>query len=99
MDSSWIDQVKRWFDELERRCLEHGVFCSFEDLKTALENWIKVWNDEAWPFNSVYFGYDLGGDRYGGSPLASALPTRRCWACCAATSGRSRLPSCGLTRT
>lgn len=48
--SSWINQVERWFAELERRCLERGVFCSLEDLKTALEDWIKVWNDEARPF-------------------------------------------------
>ncbi|WP_347878314.1 IS630 family transposase [Streptomyces sp. KS 21] len=48
--SSWINQVERWFAELERRCLEHGVFCSLDDLKAALENWIKVWNDEARPF-------------------------------------------------
>lgn len=48
--SSWINQVERWFAELERRCLARGVFCSLDDLKTALENWIKVWNDEARPF-------------------------------------------------
>ncbi|WP_405527963.1 IS630 family transposase [Streptomyces avidinii] len=48
--SSWINQVERWFAELERRCLERGVFCSLDDLKAALENWIKVWNDEARPF-------------------------------------------------
>ncbi|WP_078628761.1 transposase [Streptomyces sp. NRRL F-2664] len=35
--SSWINQVERWFAELERRCLERGVSCSLEDLKTALE--------------------------------------------------------------
>ncbi|MFD9622054.1 hypothetical protein ACFWB2_33030 [Streptomyces virginiae] len=43
-------QVERWFAELERRCLERGVLCSLDDLKAALEEWIKVWNDEAWPF-------------------------------------------------
>ncbi|MDQ0808356.1 transposase [Streptomyces sp. B3I7] len=48
--SSWINQVERWFAELERRCLERGVFCSLDDLKTALEDWTKVWNDEARPF-------------------------------------------------
>lgn len=35
--SSWINQVERWFAELERRCLERGVFCSLDELKTALE--------------------------------------------------------------
>ncbi|WP_198358438.1 IS630 family transposase [Streptomyces fildesensis] len=48
--SSWINQVERWFAELERRCLERGVFCSLGDLKTAIEEWIKVWNDEARSF-------------------------------------------------
>ncbi|MEU1371930.1 IS630 family transposase [Streptomyces sp. NPDC005803] len=28
--SSWINQVERWFAELERRCLARGVFCSLE---------------------------------------------------------------------
>src|SRR6266702_2926548 len=27
--SSWISQVERWFAELQRRCLDRGVFCSF----------------------------------------------------------------------
>ncbi|MFE2095077.1 hypothetical protein [Streptomyces sp. NPDC059460] len=48
--SSWINQVERWFAELERRCLERGVFCSPDDIKAAFEDWIKVWNDEARPF-------------------------------------------------
>ncbi|MEU5339629.1 MULTISPECIES: IS630 family transposase [unclassified Streptomyces] len=48
--SSWINQVERWFAELERRCLERGVFCSLDDLKTALEDWIKIWNSNAKPF-------------------------------------------------
>ncbi|MFC5645600.1 IS630 family transposase [Kitasatospora cinereorecta] len=48
--SSWINQVERWFAELDRRCLERGVFCSLDDLKTALEDWIKHWNDSAHPF-------------------------------------------------
>ena len=48
--SSWINQVERWFAELERRCLERGVFCSLDSLKAALEDWIKVWNNEARPF-------------------------------------------------
>ena len=43
--SSWINQVERWFAELQRRCLERGVFCSLEELTTALEEWIKLWNE------------------------------------------------------
>ncbi|MFJ7280544.1 IS630 family transposase [Kitasatospora sp. NPDC098663] len=48
--SSWINQVERWFAELERRCLERGVHCSLDDLKASVEGWIKVWNESAKPF-------------------------------------------------
>jgi transposase len=48
--SSWISQVERWFAELQRRCLDRGVFCSLDELTTALENWIKTWNANARPF-------------------------------------------------
>nr|WP_306820106.1 transposase [Streptomyces sp. DSM 40750] len=48
--SSWINQVGRWFAELERRCLGRGVFCSLDELKTVLEDWIKTWNEQARPF-------------------------------------------------
>jgi transposase len=42
--SSWINQVERWLAELQRRCLDRGVFCSLDALTTALEEWIKLWN-------------------------------------------------------
>jgi len=48
--SSWLSQVERWFAELQRRCLERGVFCSLDELTIALENWIKLWNAGARPF-------------------------------------------------
>ena len=48
--SSWISQVERWFAELQRRCLDRGVFCSLDDLTAALEDWIKIWNNSARPF-------------------------------------------------
>ena len=48
--SSWISQVERWFAELQRRCLDRGVFCSLDELATALEEWIKIWNASARPF-------------------------------------------------
>lgn len=48
--SSWINQVERWFAELQRRCLERGVFCSLEELTTTLQTWIKTWNTHARPF-------------------------------------------------
>jgi transposase len=48
--SSWISQVERWFAELQRRCLDRGVFCSLDELTAALEDWIKTWNASAQPF-------------------------------------------------
>ncbi len=48
--SSWINQVERWFAELQRRCLDRGVFCSLDELTTALDEWIKLWNPSAQPF-------------------------------------------------
>src|ERR1022692_1948260 len=48
--SSWINQVERWLAELQRRCLERGVFCSLDELTTTLEEWIKLWNEGARPF-------------------------------------------------
>ncbi|MFF1377519.1 transposase [Streptomyces sp. NPDC058308] len=48
--SSWINQIERWFAKLQRRCLERGVFCSLDDLKTAIDEWIKIWNEAARPF-------------------------------------------------
>jgi transposase len=48
--ASWINQVERWFAELQRRCLERSVFCSQEELTTALQDWISLWNHAARPF-------------------------------------------------
>src|SRR5713226_10111889 len=48
--SSWLNQVERWFAELQRRRLDRGVFCSIDELTCALEQWIKFWNDNAKPF-------------------------------------------------
>jgi hypothetical protein len=42
--------MERWFAEIQRRCLDRGVFCSLEALTNALQEWIKLWNDSARPF-------------------------------------------------
>jgi transposase len=47
--SSRISQAERWSAELQRRCLDRSVFCSLDELTTALENWIKTWNASARP--------------------------------------------------
>ena len=38
--SSWLNQVERWFAELQRRRLDRGVFCPLDELTCALEEWI-----------------------------------------------------------
>jgi hypothetical protein len=38
------------FGDLQRRCLDRGVFCSLDELTATLENWIKIWNAIARPF-------------------------------------------------
>lgn len=48
--SSWINQVERWFAEIQRRCLDRGVFCSLGELTTASRNGSQLWNDSAKPF-------------------------------------------------
>jgi DDE superfamily endonuclease len=48
--SSWISQVERRFAELQRRCLDRGMFCSLGELTTALEDWITIWNATARAF-------------------------------------------------
>ena len=48
--SSWLNQAERWFAGLQRRRLDRGVFCSIDELTSALEQWIKFWNDNARPF-------------------------------------------------
>ena len=48
--SSWLNQVERWFAELQRRRLNRGCFCSTDELTCALEEWITLWNANAKPF-------------------------------------------------
>ncbi|MBP2475182.1 transposase [Crossiella equi] len=48
--SSWLNEVERWFAELQRRQLDRGVFCSVDQLSEALEQWIKLWNTDPHPF-------------------------------------------------
>ncbi|NUQ95374.1 MAG: IS630 family transposase [Streptomyces sp.] len=48
--SSWLNQVERWFAELQRRRLDRGCFCSTDELTCALEDWIATWNRNAKPF-------------------------------------------------
>ena len=73
--SSWISRLmERWFAELQRRCLDRGVFCSLDELTAALEDWIKAWNATARPFTCVELALEfLPGGRAPGVPDADRL--------------------------
>ena len=68
--SSWISQVERWFAELQRRCLDRGVFCSLDELATALEERIKIWNASARPDEA---GEGVGDQHHSGREQATAV--------------------------
>ena len=48
--SSWLNLVERWFGEITRKRIRRGVFRSVADLETAIEEYIRVNNDDPKPF-------------------------------------------------
>jgi transposase len=48
--SSWLNLVERWFGELTSKRIRRGSFQSVEDLKTAIEGFLAVWNEKPKPF-------------------------------------------------
>ncbi len=48
--SSWLNMVERWFRELTDKAIRRGVFHSVNDLVTAIEDYLKVNNDNPKPF-------------------------------------------------
>jgi transposase len=48
--SSWLNLVERWFGELTGKRIRRGVFVSVEDLKAAIEEFLRAWNDDPKPF-------------------------------------------------
>ena len=48
--SSWLNLVERWFGELTGKRLRRGVFVSVDDLKEAIDQFLKAWNIEPRPF-------------------------------------------------
>jgi transposase len=43
--SSWLNLVERWFRDLTDKAIRRGVFHSVNDLITAIEDYLKVNND------------------------------------------------------
>lgn len=57
---SWMNQVEIWFSILSRRALKRASFCSIEELKTRLLNFIAYFNRVlAKPFRWTYNGRPL----------------------------------------
>jgi transposase len=48
--SSWLNLVERWFRELSGKALRRGVFHSVPDLIAAIEEYMKVHNNEPQAF-------------------------------------------------
>lgn len=51
--SSWLNQVERWFAEITRKRIRRGTFRSVRDLVKAIEDYIRLYNGDARPFQWV----------------------------------------------
>lgn len=48
--SSWLNLVERWFGELTGKRIRRGVFVSVDDLKAAIDQFLRTWNADPKPF-------------------------------------------------
>jgi transposase len=48
--SSWLNLVERWFSDLTTKMIRRGVFRSVDDLVAAIEEFLRVHNDDPKPF-------------------------------------------------
>ena len=48
--SSWLNLVERWFRELTEKAIRRGSFVSVADLKQAIDEFMRAWNDNSKPF-------------------------------------------------
>lgn len=49
-NSSWIDQVERWFGFLSDQMIRRGAHKNVQALKADIRAWIKDWNENPKPF-------------------------------------------------
>lgn len=58
--ASWVNQIEIFFGIIARKCLRNGNFRSVQELKNAVEEFIKYWNEEiGHPFKWTFKGYPL----------------------------------------
>jgi transposase len=48
--SSWLNLVERWFRELSEKAIRRASFVSVPDLKAAIEEFLRAWNQDPKPF-------------------------------------------------
>ena len=48
--SSWLNLVERWFRELTQKAIRRGSFVGVPDLKAAIEEFMRAWNQNPKPF-------------------------------------------------
>ena len=48
--SRWLNWVERWFRELTEKAIRRGSFVSVADLKAAIEEFMRAWNQHPKPF-------------------------------------------------
>jgi transposase len=48
--SSWLNLVERWFRELTQKAIRRASFVSVPDLKEAIEEFMRAWNQHPKPF-------------------------------------------------
>jgi len=48
--SSWVNLIERWFAELTQKRIRRGVFRSVPDLIAAIEDFMKIYNENPKPF-------------------------------------------------
>jgi transposase len=48
--SSWLNLVERWFRELTDKAIRRGSFASVPDLKQAIDEFMRAWNQNPKPF-------------------------------------------------
>lgn len=49
-DSSWLDQVERWFALLTGKQIRRGIHKNVQALERDIRNWIAHWNEDPKPF-------------------------------------------------
>jgi len=52
-NSSWLNQIERWFAEITRKRIRRGTFRSVRDLIKAIQDYIRFYNKNPQPFQWI----------------------------------------------